>query len=92
MMSFYHEGSKVRFATGCLRERARDWWEEVDYALGAPTIEVMTLPDFMTNIRAEFALAVEVKQLAKEFLNMRQTTETMAEITAKLRERDLFVP
>ena len=46
----------------------------------------------MTSFRDEFAPAVELQQLAREFLNMRQTTETVAEITAKFRERPLLVP
>lgn len=92
LMSFYPEGSKVRFAAGCLRDRARDWWESVGDSLGAPTIEAMTWSDFVTRFKAEFALAVELQQLAREFLDMRQTTETVAEITTKFRERALLVP
>ena len=52
----------------------------------------MTWPDFVTRFRAEFAPAVELQQLAREFLDMRQTTETVAEITSKFRERALLVP
>ena len=42
------EGSKVRFVAGCLRERDRYLWKEVGYALGSPTIEAMTRPNFVT--------------------------------------------
>ncbi|XP_052620076.1 uncharacterized protein LOC128126364 [Lactuca sativa] len=52
----------------------------------------MTWSDFVTRFKAEFAPAVELQQLATEFLDMRQTTETVAEITAKFWERALFVP
>ena len=52
----------------------------------------MTWSDFVTIFWEEFAPAVELQQLAKEFLDMRQTTETVAEITAKFRERALLVP
>ena len=92
MSSFCPKGSKVRFAVGYLRKRAQDWWEEVGYALGSPAIEAMTWPDVVTQVRAEFAMAVGVQQLAREFQDLRQTTETVAEITTKLQNRALLVP
>ena len=52
----------------------------------------MTWSDFVTKFRAEFVPAVEIQQLAREFLDMRQNTETVAEITTKFRERALLVP
>ena len=52
----------------------------------------MTWSDFVTRFRAEFALVVELQQLANEFLDMRQATESVAEITANFRERTLLVP
>ena len=57
--------------------------------MGARIIEAMTWLDFVTQFRGEFTLVVEVQQLAREFLNMRQT---MAEITTKFRERPLLIP
>ena len=60
--------------------------------LGAPAIEAMTWSDFVARFRAEFAPAMELQQLARKFLDMRQTTETVAEITAKFWERALLVP
>ena len=65
---------------------------EVDFALGGEAIETMTLDDFMIRCKAEFAPAIEVEQLAKEFQDHHQTTETVVVITAKYRERDLLVP
>lgn len=90
--SFFPKGSKVRYAAGCLRDRARDWWESIGDSLGASAVEAMTWSDFVTRFRVEFAPAVELQQLAREFLDMRQTTETMAEITAKFQERAVLVP
>ena len=46
----------------------------------------------MNRFRADFALAMELQQLSREFIDMGQTTETMADITAKFRERALLVP
>ena len=57
----------------------------------APTIEVVTWSDFLTRFRVEFVQAMELQQLAMEFMDMRQTTESVAEITAKFRERALLV-
>lgn len=34
---------------------------------------------------------MEIEQLAREFLDMKQTTETVAEINANFRESDLLV-
>ena len=42
--------------------------------------------------RAEFVPTVELQQVARVFLDMRQTTESVAEITAKFRERASLVP
>ena len=35
---------------------------------------------------------MEIQQLARAFMDMRQTTETVAKITSKFREWDLLVP
>ena len=60
--------------------------------MGAPAFEAMTWSDFVSKFWEEFVPAVEGHQLVSEFLDMRQTTETVAEITAKFRERSLLVP
>ena len=70
LMSFYLEGSKVRYAAGCLRDRAKDWWESVGDSLGASAIEAMTWSYFVARFMAEFAPAVELQQLAIEFLDI----------------------
>lgn len=36
---FCPEGLKVIFASYILKDRARDWWEEVDFTLGGEAIE-----------------------------------------------------
>ena len=45
----------------------------------------------MTRCRAEFALVIKVQQLAREFQDLQQTTETVVEITAKFKERALLI-
>lgn len=47
----------------------------------------MTLPDFVSRFRVEFAPAVEVQQLSREFQDLCHTPKTMVEITAEFRER-----
>ena len=87
------EGDKVRLASCLLKDRARDWWEEVGHTIGDDAaLDAMTWADFSTRFRAEFAPVIEVQQLAREFQDLTQTTETVAEITAKFRERALLVP
>ena len=45
----------------------------------------------MTCFRVEFALAIQVQQLAREFQDLRLTTKTVAGITTKFRKRALLV-
>ena len=52
----------------------------------------MTWSDFLTRFRAKFLPTVELLQLAREFLDMRKTNESVAKITAKFKERALLVP
>ena len=73
LISFCPEGSNVWYAARCLRDKAIDWWESVGDSLGASTIEAMTWSDFVAQFRAEFAPVVELQQLAREFLDMRQS-------------------
>ena len=51
----------------------------------------MTCSDFFTRFRADFAPVIEVQQLAREFRDLQQTTETVTEITTMFRKRALLV-
>lgn len=75
-----------------LRDRARDLWEEVGRALGDKVVMTMTWTDFLMRLGVDFAPAIEVQLLAREFQNMCQMKETMTEITTEFRERALLVP
>ncbi|KAL7605587.1 hypothetical protein Lser_V15G15349 [Lactuca serriola] len=87
------EWDKVRLASCLLKGSARDWWEEVGRVIGDDAaLDAMTWMDFTTRFRAEFAPIIEVQQLSREFQDLQQTTETVAEITAKFRERALLIP
>ena len=52
----------------------------------------MTWIDSAAKFKAEFAPVIEVQQLVRGFQDHEQTTEIVAEITAKFRERALLVP
>ena len=43
---------------------------------------VMTREDFVQRFQKEFTPSIEVQQLPREFQELRQTTETVLEITA----------
>ena len=55
-------------------------------------VDAMSWDDFQTRFWAECAQAIEAQQLAPELLDPHQTNETVAEITAKPRERVYMVP
>ena len=42
------KGDKVRLASCLLKDRARDWWDEVGHAAGGDAIDSMTWSDFST--------------------------------------------
>ncbi|KAL7585243.1 hypothetical protein Lser_V15G45405 [Lactuca serriola] len=90
--SLYPEEAKVRLASYLLKDKAHDWWEEVGYALGGEYVDAMTWDDFSSSFRVEFAPVIEVQQLAREFQDLFQTTETVAGITAMFRDRAFLVP
>ena len=52
----------------------------------------MSWSNLLARFRAKFAQVIEVQQLAREFQVLQQTTETVAEITVKFRERAFLVP
>lgn len=78
---------KFRLPCCLLKDRACDWWEEVGHALGSKVVEEMTWEDFVTKFMDDLAPMIEVQQLVKEILDLYQTTENVAEITAMFRER-----
>ena len=87
------EGDKVRLASSLQKDKVRDWWEEFVHAIGDDVVlDTMTWSDFSARFRAEFSPIIEVQQLEQEFQDLTQTTETVAEITAKFKERALLVP
>ena len=75
-----------------LKDRLCDIWEEVGHLVGVAVLGTMNLRDLLARFRDKFASVIEVQQLAKEFHDLHQTTETVTEITAMFRERAFLVP
>ena len=59
--------------------------------MGGDVVESITWEDFAMRFRANFAIVIEAQQLVREFQDLLQTTETVAEITNMFQERDLLV-
>lgn len=83
---FLPEGSKATFASSLLKDRAHDWWEEVDCALGARQMRQCLENDFVMIFKADFVPVIEVQEFAREFQDLHLTTKTLAEITTMFRE------
>ncbi|XP_023736709.1 uncharacterized protein LOC111884641 [Lactuca sativa] len=75
-----------------LRDSARDWWGEVTSQVGPDGVAEMSWAEFVRRFDLEFAPPIEVQRLVREFHDLQQTTETVAEITAKFWERALLIP
>ena len=46
-MSFWPEGAKVGFASCLMRDRARNWWDEVTRVVGSAIVAMMKLEYFV---------------------------------------------
>ena len=57
-----------------------------------PQIAEMPWQDFVTRFWAQHVPQVEMDRLAREFLTMEQTTETIPELNCKFNEMTLFCP
>lgn len=66
-MSFYLDGTRVRFSSFLMRDRVWDWWEEVGHSHRAGVIEAMTLTNFFTRFRADFHLLSGCKSCRESF-------------------------
>lgn len=81
------EEAKFRFATCILCDRVNDWWCKVIHSLESDAIESMSWEDFFTRFKREFVPVAEVQQLTQEYLALKKTSEMVAKITAKFKER-----
>lgn len=80
---------KVRFAVNLLRGGAKDWCATT---LTTAERTTLTWDEFVTRFRAEYVPPVEMERIAKEFLELTQTSETVKEMNRKFTEMALFCP
>ncbi|KAI3672891.1 hypothetical protein L6452_38991 [Arctium lappa] len=81
------ENLKVRFAVNLLRDGAKDWCAT---ALTLAERTTLTWEEFVIRFRAEYVPPVEMERIAKEFLELTQTTETVKEMNRRFTEMALF--
>ncbi|KAJ9545864.1 hypothetical protein OSB04_025571 [Centaurea solstitialis] len=90
------EEVKVRYAANLLRKAAKDWWNLINRTRTPEQIATMTWEQFKELFKElfkeQYVPQVEVERLTGEFLAMKQTTETVNEITDLFLERSLFCP
>ncbi|KAJ9557909.1 hypothetical protein OSB04_012523 [Centaurea solstitialis] len=90
LTSFSPAEVKVRFAANLLRKAAKDWWNVVSSSRTPEQVAAMTWEEFKGLFKAEFEPQVEIERLTNEFLYMKQTTESVSEITEKFQEKSRF--
>jgi Retrotransposon gag protein/Zinc knuckle len=86
------EDARLRYAQNFLRGRAGDWWASIQQMDGTSRDCSMPWADFEARFRARYVPQVEVRRLSREFRALRQTTETVEEITGLFLERVIFCP
>ncbi|KAJ9567317.1 hypothetical protein OSB04_003283 [Centaurea solstitialis] len=86
------EEMKVRYASNLLRKAAKDWWNLINRTRTPEQIAAMTWEQFKELFKEQYVPQVEMERLTGEFLVMKQTTETVNQITYLFLERSLFCP
>ncbi|KAJ9564890.1 hypothetical protein OSB04_000856 [Centaurea solstitialis] len=86
------DAMKVVYAVNLLRNAGKDWWGLLLKSRTEEQIGAMTWEEFKTLLDEEFSPRVEKERITTEFLNLKQTTEMVNEITAQFLEKSLFCP
>ena len=86
------DNKRVRYAMNLLRGAAKDWWGVVTATMTAAQLEALTWDEFVEQFRRQYVPRVERERIAREFMTLEQTTETVTEITRKFTEMLLFCP
>lgn len=81
---------KVKCTLNLLRRGVKDWWEFVAQGFSQAKRVAMAWEQFMDMFRVKCIPLVEWEQLAQEYLDLRQTTESVTKITKMSTER-IFV-
>ncbi|KVI11122.1 Retrotransposon gag protein [Cynara cardunculus var. scolymus] len=90
--SFCPAANQVLYATTLLQGTAKIWLNLTCKTIPEEELNAMTWNDFKTRFSKQFVPQIEVEQVTKEFLDMKQTTESVNEITDKFMEKALFCP
>ncbi|KAJ9560649.1 hypothetical protein OSB04_005809 [Centaurea solstitialis] len=83
---------KVRYAANLLRKAGKDWWNIINKSRSAEQIAAMTWGEFTELFKEQYVSQVEIERLTSEFLQMKQTTESVNEITDMFLARSVFCP
>jgi len=84
--------TRVRFAVNLLRGAAKDWWKLVSRKLTEAEVTGMTWYEFLTRFRDEHVPQIEGERLTRELLALKQTSESVIEITEVFMEKVRFCP
>lgn len=82
----------VRYAMSLLRDVTKDWRKLIGNTCLPVKVATMAWPEFSTLFKEELIQVVNVQQLIEEFISLRQTIESVNEITALFYKKSLFFP
>ncbi|XP_023766423.1 uncharacterized protein LOC111914944 [Lactuca sativa] len=83
---------KVKCTLNLLRSRAKDWWRLATSSYSTEQRVVVTWEQFYEMFRSRYVSLVERERLAQEYLDLRQGTENVTEITKMFMKRSMFSP
>ncbi|KAK1422205.1 hypothetical protein QVD17_25165 [Tagetes erecta] len=91
-ISHCNPSDDVIFASSQLKEGAKDWWEVQRQSIGKERILKMTWEEFKTLFLNEFCPQAMIDQITEEFLQLRQTNESIDKITSVFFDKARFCP
>ncbi|KAI3776719.1 hypothetical protein L1987_46507 [Smallanthus sonchifolius] len=86
------KGDEVIFATNQLKERANDWWGIVKREKGRYKIKEMKREEFKDIFLKRYCPRAAIDRITEEFLQLRQTNESLDEITGIFFDKARFCP
>lgn len=84
------EDQKVRCALNLLHFGAKDWWKLVTSSYSPFEMTIVNWGKFTKIFCAEYMPLVVRERLTQEYLSLRQTMESVMQITKKFTKRALF--
>jgi hypothetical protein len=83
---------EVVFATGQLRGRAKDWWDNHKKELGEERVGRLTWAEFKIPFLKHHCPQTAIDRIQEDFLHMRQRRENIEEITSMFLDKMKFCP